>query len=148
MKGRSRLQGFTLLEVISAVFVFLMGVVGVISLFAAGTALHKGAQDKTLSALVIEQVISQIDTRLSRGDFRGPEGNLQPKVQGFIAGHERYGYEAELREEGSPGRSMVVARVRITWQDKGVMHGEAFDYLFRPGPSFQASVTSLIKESK
>jgi hypothetical protein len=145
---RSPSSGFTLLEVVSAVFVFLMGVVGVISLFAAGTVLHKGAQDKTLSALVIEEVIAQIDAQLKAGSHRDGEGSLKPRIQGVVPGYLRYGYEAELREDGLPGRSIVKARVRITWRDKGVLHGEAFDYIFRPGPGFQATVTSLINESK
>lgn len=144
--GDGAARGFTLLEVVTAVFVFLLGVVGVISLFAAATVLHKSARDKTLSSLMIEQVVSEIDAGLKTGAFRTLDGNLMPKAQGSLSGDERYGYEVEFREEDLPGRSMVVARIRVTWRDKGLLQGEEFDYLFRPGPGFRSSVSSLIQE--
>ena len=45
-RKKNRMRGFTLMEVIMAVFIFLTGIVGVISLFAAATVLHHSARDK------------------------------------------------------------------------------------------------------
>lgn len=141
-------QGFTLLEVVTAVFVFLVGVVGVISLFAAATAFHKGARDKTLSALVIGEVLCEIQDRLARGDFQDQTGLLKSKVEGAIRGSERYGYQVEFVERDVHDNSLIQAKIRVTWQDKGVLHGEAFDYLFRSGQDYNDTVTSLIRGAR
>ncbi|MFH1998866.1 MAG: prepilin-type N-terminal cleavage/methylation domain-containing protein, partial [Planctomycetota bacterium] len=90
----SRRSGFTLLEVVAAVFIFLMGVVGVISLFASATVFHKDACDKTLCALLIEQVVDEIDGNLKSGALRDPNGRLRPVKDGTIRGYDRYGYDA------------------------------------------------------
>jgi hypothetical protein len=44
--------------------------------------------------------------------------------------------------------SLIQAKIRVTWHDKGVLHGEAFDYLFRSGRDYKDTVTSLIQGAR
>lgn len=138
-----RAGGFTLAEVLVAVMVFLIGIVGIISLFAAAAVLHKGARDKTLSALAIQEVITQIRLDLESGAQRDENGNLKDVSEGRVPGYDRYRYEAEFFETGMPDQSMVLARIVLTWREKGRVRGEEFDYVFRPGPAFSRTVAQF-----
>jgi hypothetical protein len=135
-----REKGFTLTEVVTAIFIFMVGIVGVISLFAAAAVLSKGARDKALSALVIQEVISRIDLDLKRGGYRDANGALTAIEDGTIPGHERYKYRAEFVEDGLSSQSMVVAQIHLTWMEKGKERGESFDYVFRPGPEISDTI--------
>lgn len=131
-------RGFTLLEVVTAVFVFLVGVVGAISLYAAASSFHEGARDKTLTALLIDQVVAEIEERLHAGEFEDAGGALQTRIEGAISGSTRYGYRATFTSLERQGLPLIQARVEVTWKDKGAVRGQAFDYLFRPGPEWSA----------
>jgi Tfp pilus assembly protein PilV len=141
-------RGFTLLEVVTAVFVFLVGIVGVLSLFASATMLHKGARDKTMAALVIQEILSDIDLRLKSGELRGPQGKLLPVMEEEVRGFERYRYKADFIEEADTGGGLVFARIELTWREKGQVRGESFVHFFRPGPEIGASVAAFRREAE
>ena len=75
-KGMRKQGGFTLVEIGGAVLIFLTGIVGVISLFAAATMFHKGASDKTNTVLAIQHVVSEIEHRIKTGELRLASGGL------------------------------------------------------------------------
>ena len=146
MMWNDKEKGFTLVEIAGAVVIFLTGIVGVISLFAAATMFHKGAIDKTNTVLAIQQVVSELKLRLETGDLRLGSGEIAPKAEGLIFGQDRYRYRAELQELGVPGQSMVQARIHVTWKDRGKERSESFDYVFRPGLDPEGSVEAFIEE--
>lgn len=141
-------KGFTLMEVVTAVFIFLLGIVGVISLFAAAAVFHKGASDKTRVSLALQQVISEIDLHLRRGGSRDGNDELMPVSEGRIPGFKDLGYEAYFEETGLPGDSMVLSRIAITWMERGKVKRETFDYVFRPGAVFSESIDRMEAEQK
>jgi hypothetical protein len=140
-------KGFTLVEIAGAVLIFLTGIVGVISLFAAATMFHKGASDKTNTVLAIQQVVSKLELRLAAGDLRLGSGELSPQAEGVIYGQDRYRYRAELEELGVPGQSMVQATIHVTWKDRGKERSESFHYIFRPGLDAYGSVEAFLGEA-
>jgi len=144
---RNRNQsGFTLIEVGTAVLVFAVGIIGVISLFASAGVLHKGAHNRTVVALAVQQVLAEIDHKIKTGVLRDKQGDLAPVAEGAILGHERFLYQAELSEDGLSGRSMIFARIKLTWREKGKIRGEEFEYIFRPGPGFSESVAGFRRD--
>ncbi len=155
LKRRSRSKwagegGFTLMEVVTAVFIFLIGIVGVISLFAAAGMLHRGARDKTQVALAVEQVIAEIELKLESGTLNDHNGALKKEVEGDVLGYDRFRYRIHFDEE-IPGRSMISAHLLLVWKEKGKERGEAFDVVFRRGPEFGSTVFKFrqeVKESK
>jgi prepilin-type N-terminal cleavage/methylation domain-containing protein len=54
---RATQRGFTLLEVMAAIAVFLVGVVGVIGLLTSGTRLHQESQNLVVTSDVAEEVL-------------------------------------------------------------------------------------------
>ena len=135
--------GFTLMEVVTAVFIFLVGIVGVISLFAAAGMLHKSAHSKTMVSLAVHQVITEIDLKLKTGGLREENGELKPVYEGAVPGQDRFTFRVVFEEEDLPGQSMILARVQLTWREKGKERGEAFDYVFRPGPDLGDAISAL-----
>ena len=142
-RGDNWAGGFTLMEVVTAVFIFLLGIVGVISLFTAAAVFHKGASDRTRVSLALQQVICEIDDRLKRGAYRDAGGELTSCREVGIPGYERMGYEAEFEETGRTGESMVIARVSVTWLERGKTKRETFDHVFRPGPALYDAIADF-----
>lgn len=141
-------SGFTLMEVVTAVFIFLLGIVGVISLFAAAAVFHKGASDKTRVSLALRHVISEVDERLKAGGDRNAADELMPVREENIPGFENMGYEAEFEETGRAGESMVIARISLTWLERGRMKRETFDHVFRPGLSVSDTILSFKSDQR
>ena len=129
MRSRSKWAGeggFTLMEVVTAVFIFLLGIVGVIALFAAAGMLHRSARDKTHVALAVEQVIAEIELKLESGMLDDHNGALKKEVEGDVLGYDRFRYRIYFDGE-IPGRSMIPARLLLVWKEKGkqaVVSGE------------------------
>ena len=55
--GRRGQDGFTLIEVMAALVVFLVGVVGVLGLLMSGTRLHQDSQNLVMTNDVAEEVL-------------------------------------------------------------------------------------------
>jgi len=143
---RTKENGFTLMEVITAVFVFLVGIVGVISLFAAAAVFHKGARDKTIVSLAVQQVISDIELDLKLNPLRDSKGDLKRMEDRPVQGFDQFVYDVEFKEHGISGPSLVTAHVKLAWMEKGKKRGEDFDYVFRPGPRVGAVVDEFLKD--
>lgn len=142
-----RAPGFTLLEVVTAVFIFLLGIVGVISLFTAGTMLHRGARNKARVALAVPWVIQRIEQRLDEAARDG--AGLPDMLEEVVPGFAPFRYRAVLGRTGTDGEGgAILAEVRILWKEKGRERGEEFDWIFRPGPSEVETVSAFRSEVK
>ena len=131
------------MEVTAAVFIFLVGVLGVISLFAAAALLQKSARDKTMVALAVQEVIVEIDYKLKTGSLWDAKGDLISEVEGPLPGRDRYRYRAQLTETVLFEQPVILAHIVLTWRAKGKEQGEAFDYVFQSGPAFSSIVASF-----
>lgn len=142
--------GFTLLEVITAIFIFFCGIVGVLSLFTTALVLHKTSQDRTVSTMAVERIIADVGAMIDAGTLRSAEtGRLKPLSGIPLPGHPDYTYAVDFveDEEGEATESMVLARIRISWRRRGKEMGESFDYVFRPGGGLGKEVPRLRAES-
>ena len=128
------------MEVIAAVFVFLLGIVGILSLFAAAAVLNKSAKMRTDISLVNERVIAEIDQYLKEDPKRDGKGDLLPMDDRPVPNRPRFTYRAKFTEESGTGRRLVTAVMAINWKDKGKERAERFDHVFRPGPSMRSVV--------
>jgi len=143
-QGRSE-AGFTLLEVITAIFIFFCGIVGILSLFTTALMLHKTSLDRTVSALALEQVVAEVSSLLDNGVIKqetaGGYASLAPRP---LEGYNGYFYSAEF-EEGDGG--YLLAHIRITWKARGVEMGQTFDTVFRSGTGQRSEVRRLRLQS-
>ena len=60
-------SGFTLVEILVALFVMLVGLSSAFALFAAATAMHKRALDQSTSAVMAESILSEVESKLTSG---------------------------------------------------------------------------------
>ncbi len=65
--NRRRESGFTLIEMVVALGVLLLGMISVLSLFTAAISLHKEAIDQTDCALLAEEVVGRVRSQLDAG---------------------------------------------------------------------------------
>ncbi len=129
--------GFTILEVLAALMIFLTGVVGVLALFMSGLALHRDAQHQSAVALASAEVRARVETWLSRViDESGDNKNVElPKMEDQpIDAHPGYFYSAALSVDPTLGvQGGVLAKVFVYTMDVGREQGDEFTMFVRSG---------------
>jgi prepilin-type N-terminal cleavage/methylation domain-containing protein len=126
--------GFTLLEVMAALTIFLFGIVGVLALFTAGLGLHRDAQRKAMIAIASDEVRAAVETRLAKAVEGGADADLQPIEDVPIANHPGYFYSAELSVDPEVGvAGGVLADVFVFALDVGKERGSRFTIFVRSG---------------
>jgi prepilin-type N-terminal cleavage/methylation domain-containing protein len=93
MRLRDR-RGFTLIEMVVALGILLVGMVSVLALFTSAVSLHKAAIDQTEVSLVAEQVMLRIRGQIDAG--RDPKAVAQSFTDWKDAEHPTYRVTAEL----------------------------------------------------
>ena len=91
--SRSGHRGFSLVEMLLAVFILGIGVISIAALFPAGITLQRQAADDTIGPLVAKNAFATLRSKLSQSDFgdfddfgaqpsfiagEGPAGSIQP----------------------------------------------------------------------
>ena len=66
---RRRRLGFSLIELLLAIFILGVGIISIAAVFPAGIILQRKAQDDVLGPAVAESALSLIRSRLSQDDF-------------------------------------------------------------------------------
>ena len=112
---RENEAGFTLLEVMAALSVFLIGIVGVLSLFTSGTRLHLQSERMSGALEVVERTILLVEEELPalQGDLEAGievQERAVPGVEGY-----RFGYSIRSTRDETP----YVVELQITWLDGG-----------------------------
>lgn len=75
-------RGFSLVEMLLAVFILGIGVISIAALFPAGIALQRQATDDTLGPIIAKNAFATIRSKLSQDDFGGfNDFNLAPLYQ-------------------------------------------------------------------
>ncbi len=125
-------QGFSLLEVLIAMFVLSVGAASVISLFAAGSSTHRRSVDRTRAALVAEQVIAEAAIAYVPGRTAAEiPGVVQGRLPAVIDG-----YRFDLTVAHPQGKewqpSELVVHVAVRWQESGQARAETFTTILLP----------------
>ncbi len=143
--SREAQAGFTLMEVITAIFIFFCGIMGVLSLFTTAVALHKTAKDRTVTALVLEQVVGEIRSQVEDGLLlQDEDGRFEPVEGQPLAGHPGYTYSASFEETGDEeGEGAVLARISIGWKSRGRDVKENFVSVFRSREGMRHAILQL-----
>ncbi|MBI1852650.1 MAG: prepilin-type N-terminal cleavage/methylation domain-containing protein [Planctomycetes bacterium] len=89
-------RGFTLIEMVVALGVLLVGMVSVLALFTTAISLHKEAIDQTESSLIAEQVMTRIRGQVDAG--RDPKAVAQAFADWKDPDHPNYRVTAELAD--------------------------------------------------
>ncbi len=130
--GRSRREdGFTLMEVLAALTVFLVGIVGVVSLFTSGTILHQSSQKLAVTTDIIEQLFLQIENELpAHYSASGSEQNSVEQGLRPVPGREGYSFAYSITQADDALSYRV--EVVIVWKEGGQERTHAAHAVF-PG---------------
>ncbi|MCZ7606568.1 MAG: prepilin-type N-terminal cleavage/methylation domain-containing protein [Planctomycetota bacterium] len=138
-------RGFTLIEILMALSILLLGVVGVYAIFAVGLVNHKRAVDNTTAAVMAGSIFDDIaanydiyyfdHNRNGRPDLsedvnaNGVDDWFEPDSTGRFRYPipRRRGYRYEIRyERGIDVPQELFVTVRIFWEAQGVERAESF----------------------
>lgn len=130
-------RGFSLLEVLLAMFVLSVGAASILALFAAGAATHRRSVDRTNALLVAERIFSEV-----RANYR--VGRSPPEVLEIVQKslpEEMAGYRYDLRliePEGEAWREgellvLVLVRWRLAASERSEVFYELILPQYRPG---------------
>jgi prepilin-type N-terminal cleavage/methylation domain-containing protein len=111
---RSR-AGFTLLEVMAALSVFLIGIVSVLALLSAGTRLHQESQNMGITADTAEEVLLLSARELAeRAPDPGQGGALpEPPPPQPVPSRPELSYQWRVR--AAPEGGLYLLSVDVTW---------------------------------
>lgn len=143
-QGAAR-RGFTLIEILMALSILLLGVVGVYAIFAVGLVNHKRAVDNTTAAVlagsIFDDISANYDVYYYDSDRNGkPDlsedrdvNNIDDWFQPTSGGRLPYpipyrrGYTYQIHYERSDDVPQeLFVTVRIFWQAQGTQRGEVF----------------------
>lgn len=124
--------GFSLLEVLVALFVLSVGAASVLALFAAAASTHRRSVDRTNAVLVAERVFGEVRAAYRTGRSAEEVGEIvRKRLPEEIGG---YRYELELIEpEGDSFREgELVVRVTVRWRFASAERSDSFFELILP----------------
>ena len=133
-------SGFTLFEVMAAMAIFLVGIVGVLSLLASALGMHKEAVDREVAAMAADEVIAMIRQDVP-GLPKDPDTQkLLPIPDSPVPGRPGYVYRVEFDDPGGLGLDLAKARVMLEWQSRGQSRAAEFVSFVDLNPSFEDQV--------
>ena len=125
MTGKSAITGspgLTLLEIMVALAIMIIGIASVFALFAAATALHKRAVDQTNAALIAQKILSELDCRLTAGaDIK----ELQ-KTGVALPEFPNYTYDLRLTPVDKTQNEFYVD-LAVRWKTRGRVREQRFN---------------------
>ncbi len=114
---RRSAAGFTLLEVMAALTIFLVGIVSVLALLSTGTRLHQDSQSMALAADAAEEVLLLAARELAE---QAPDGNgALPELAAPqpVPGRPELSYRWNVR--AAPGGGLFLLVVEVSWKQGG-----------------------------
>lgn len=121
MSGVRRAQaGFTLLEVMAALSVFLIGIVSVLALLSAGTRLHQESQNMGITADTAEEalLLSQREVADQAPYSQQAQGGL-PESPPKKPIPSRPDLQYQWRVRAAPEGGLYLLLVDVTWLEAG-----------------------------
>jgi prepilin-type N-terminal cleavage/methylation domain-containing protein len=122
---RKRESGFTLIEMVVALGILLIGMVSVLALFTTAVSLHKEAIDQTESSLLAEEVVSRVQGQLDSG--RDPRNVAEGFAGWTDPSRPRYRVSVELADVSNASQEPEwLATVTVIYRQGTREHKETF----------------------
>lgn len=122
---RATQRGFTLLEVMAAIAVFLVGVVGVLGLLTSGTRLHQESQNLVVTSDVAEEVLllAQRDLASRVKNRSDPLPEAPPPAPVPSRPELKYAW----RITAAPDEGLFLLSVDVVWLENGAPRKTTFE---------------------
>ena len=118
-RERAGEAGFSLIEVVVALGVLMLGIGSVLALFASATAAHRRAVHQTQAAELAEWAIADIESAITRG-AELEEVVSAPPLE--VLRRDWPGYRVEvsfLPIAGETGEDEILLRIGVIWMSAG-----------------------------
>ena len=117
-----RARGFTLLEVIIALAILVLGLSAILPLFAVGATSHKRGIDQTMVSLIAPHITARLQERLYE---------LNPpalKDQEYAEVGRTYKYDATFTplDPRDISKLAFIVHVTVRWSENTALHSESF----------------------
>ena len=112
-------RGFTLLEVMAALSVFLIGIVSVLALLTAGTRLHQESQNMGITADVSEEVLLLCSRELAESTTAGGAAQGLPSSGGVKPLPRRPDLSYEWTVKAAEDGGLYLLLADVTWMEAG-----------------------------
>jgi prepilin-type N-terminal cleavage/methylation domain-containing protein len=145
---RSERSGFTLIEMIVAMGILVVGVSSILGLLTFGAALQRTAESRNDVALAAASVIADLrDTAFPLGEDGTVGAPASTTFQRDVPGHPRLTAYVDLKENPDrPGE--YFAMVRLAWKERGKQRAEVFRTILEREVPFARRVEAEAKRAK
>ena len=129
-EASNRSAGFTLLELMAAMGIFVFGLTALIGVLTIGVGTRRGAEMRTRAVLLADRVLHRIETETLvtaalphefEDDDLAIERVEQLQVDGFPG--MKYSVEFEVEPELP---ELVLVRIRVSWLEEGEDRAQEF----------------------
>ena len=127
-RGNSARGGFTIVEVVIAMGIFLIGMSSLLGLLAFGATLTRHAALRGDAAAAIEAVVADLEEGLFPIEEDGTIGDPLPIRDRALPAHPGMIYSATTRTNPEDEREVLV-EVHMAWLGQGVRHTKTFTTL-------------------
>jgi len=156
-RAGARADGFTLVEVLVALVVFMTGITGILALLSTGVVLHRQGLDAVRTVHHVEDVVAALRRELVTDALYDP---AERRWAGLRTGFDtRTGRFVELErvaddpalvavavelvaEEGNEREGTLLARVRIHPRVRELDEVAPIPYLLQPGPTVAEALSA------
>jgi prepilin-type N-terminal cleavage/methylation domain-containing protein len=139
--------GFTLIEMIVAMGILVLGVSSILGLLTFGAALQRTAESRNDVTLAAEAVIADLRETVFPIQPDGSVGAPPPALERPVPGHPRLTAFVDLRESPSlPGE--YFATVRIAWKERGKERAEIFRTVLQREVPYSTRVRFELERAK
>ncbi len=137
--ARRARAGFTLIEILVALFIFMTGVLGVLALLTAGLALHRDGLQLARATRQLDDVGATLVRELAAGRHRGAGGDLVDSAPFRLPD----GTWFSVRFTDARGDEPALAELRLAGTAAGLASAAPVRLVLPDGPPPAAEVTRL-----
>ena len=142
----SRRQGFTLFEILAAMTIFLVGIVGILSLLTASAAMQKQAVDLSTAGLIADELVASVRAQIQNGLERdSTTGRFRAWPERGVPGHDGYLYDVRFGEDPLTEDAPLKVEIRVFWQATQKKRGVSFTSFVLPKPEFSKEAEGSLK---
>ena len=130
-----RRRGFTIVEILVALAVFVIGVVSILALFSIAMRAHKKGVDQTRAGIMANSLLDDLRQAIKDPEF--PMENISDQTMDGFPTIYKYDvtftpFEDPTPDDGVPAREVKVV-ITIKWPKAGVMEEASFETVLLRG---------------
>ncbi|MFT7463238.1 MAG: type II secretory pathway pseudopilin PulG [Pseudohongiellaceae bacterium] len=135
--------GFTLIEILLAMLIFMAGVSGIYSLLSTALGMQRAGLELSESSRLLDQISWQLEQELSQGLHWDEEREAWEDISVQPLGEGLY-YSCSFSSEiGNEREGSLLAVITVAGSEAGLGAAESVSYLLTPGHTAAAAVRAL-----